>query len=375
MKPMLFAVLLLVAGAAGAAPYSCPPPLSPSQVGCTFKSVGGTTTFTANVSAQVVGNRGAGSAVALYMSLDALPCNSNAGEAVFATSTFDAGLTINGTCTFDVPSTKAVELVAVAPYYNATPAYIALAASSIAFTPDFQLAVSTVGGGTVSAADGTIDCGADCAESYSPGKVVTLSANAAAGWTFAGWSGDCTGTGPACTVVMSAARAVTATFTFGTSPPVVEFYNAGSDHYFITADPAEAAMVDGGGAGPGWVRTGSAFNAGGNVPVCRFYGSIAPGPNSHFYTAVADECNFLRQLATTTPSAQPRWNFEGYAFSTTLPAGSTCPIGTVPVFRAYNNGYKLGKESNHRITSNVEAINQVVARGWKFEGVVMCAPQ
>jgi hypothetical protein len=40
--------------------------------------------------------------------------------------------------------------------------YINLIANSVAFVPDFQLAVATVGSGTVSSVDGGIDCGADC---------------------------------------------------------------------------------------------------------------------------------------------------------------------------------------------------------------------
>jgi hypothetical protein len=43
------------------------------------------------------------------------------------------------------------------------------------------------------------------------------------------------------------------------------------------------------------------------------------------------------------------------------------------VYRAYNNGFAHGVDSNHRITSNPAAIQEVVARGWIKEGVVMCA--
>src|SRR5438094_9976948 len=62
---------------------------------------------------------------------------------------------------------------------------------------------------------------------------------------------------------------------------VVEFYNSTLDNYFITADPTEAAAVDAGAAGPGWSRTGFNFSSGGPTAVCRFYGSVTPGPNSH----------------------------------------------------------------------------------------------
>ena len=63
-----------------------------------------------------------------------------------------------------------------------------------------------------------IDCGPTCSASFSDGAEVTLTATPAAGDTFAGWSGDCTGTGN-CTVTMTADHSVTATFT--ASSPVL----------------------------------------------------------------------------------------------------------------------------------------------------------
>lgn len=158
-------------------------------------------------------------------------------------------------------------------------------------------------------------------------------------------------------------------------PTVIEFYNTNLDHYFITADSNEAASIDSGSAGPGWNRTGYTFKTGGSTSVCRFYGSLSPGPNSHFYTLAGPECNGLIQLQASTPSTLKRWNFESLDFIST-PAGinGTCPIGTVPVYRAYNNGFAQGTDSSHRTTSNLAAINETVSRGWINEGVVMCAP-
>jgi hypothetical protein len=62
---------------------------------------------------------------------------------------------------------------------------------------------------------------------------VTLTAAAASGSTLGGWSGACTGTAATCTVVMSQARAVTASFelqgTGGTcSNPVTFSGNTGN---------------------------------------------------------------------------------------------------------------------------------------------------
>ena len=82
------------------------------------------------------------------------------------------------------------------------------------FSPvSYALTVSKggLGFGAVVSAPAGIDCGADCTENYAHGTSVTLTATPAAGSTFAGWSGACSGTG-ACTVSMTSSRAVTASF-------------------------------------------------------------------------------------------------------------------------------------------------------------------
>ncbi|MBF0316958.1 MAG: DUF1566 domain-containing protein [Nitrospirae bacterium] len=71
---------------------------------------------------------------------------------------------------------------------------------------------SGTGTGTVTSSSSDINCGTTCSASFIPGAVVTLTATTDAGSVFAGWSGDCTGTTSTCTVTMSAAKNVTATF-------------------------------------------------------------------------------------------------------------------------------------------------------------------
>ncbi|MDP3521910.1 MAG: S8 family serine peptidase [Hydrogenophaga sp.] len=71
---------------------------------------------------------------------------------------------------------------------------------------------SGTGVGTVTSSPAGISCGNDCTESYPTGALVTLSAKAAGGSRFSGWSGPCTLSGNSCTVAMTDARAVTATF-------------------------------------------------------------------------------------------------------------------------------------------------------------------
>jgi hypothetical protein len=85
-------------------------------------------------------------------------------------------------------------------------------------------------------------------------------------------------------------RSVTGSATpVATNAVTVEFYNSILDHYVMLTDAAEIAVVDSGGAGEGWSRTGARFefepSPGANsFTMHRFYGSVRPRPNSHFYT-------------------------------------------------------------------------------------------
>jgi hypothetical protein len=159
---------------------------------------------------------------------------------------------------------------------------------------------------------------------------------------------------------------------------VIEFFNPDLDTYFITADPVEQDFVDTGAVGR-WQRTGYGFATGGPNQVCRFggNGTLNPatgtffGPNSHFYTADAAECAGLKSLFTTGGKS---WKFESNDFLTTPAINGGCPVGLKPIYRAYNNGFARGVDSNHRITSSSLAYRQTVAAGSIGEGVAMCAP-
>lgn len=163
---------------------------------------------------------------------------------------------------------------------------------------------------------------------------------------------------------------------------VVEYYHDVLDHYFMASSAQEIAILDAGGNG-NWKRTGQQFRAWSHpadappnaVPVCRFY---AKGPNSHFYTGDARECESLRRLeegerAQASAAGKPflGWAYEGIAFHALLPQGGQCPPSTSPVYRAYNKRAQLN-DSNHRFM--VEPRVRGTMAGWADEGAVFCSP-
>ncbi len=97
------------------------------------------------------------------------------------------------------------------------------------------------GTGTVTSNPPGITCGVDCGEIFPHGTMITLNATAASGSRFDGWSGGgCSGTG-ACTVTLSSATQVTATFTHTgctAAPWVTTVIDA-------TLRPTDVAMVVG----------------------------------------------------------------------------------------------------------------------------------
>jgi len=167
------------------------------------------------------------------------------------------------------------------------------------------------------------------------------------------------------------------------SPPIakveaVEFYNAGFDHYFLSADPAEIAALDSG-TFAGWARTGQGFTAyaagshnGGTVhPVCRFYGLPSAGLDSHFYSASPAECFAVDERFGA------EWRIESdNVFQVDLPDTATgvCPGGTIPVYRLFNGR----RDANHRYTTSPAIRASMEAAGWIREGygpdaTIMCA--
>jgi hypothetical protein len=166
----------------------------------------------------------------------------------------------------------------------------------------------------------------------------------------------------------------------GTKVLAVEYYNAGFDHYFVTAIADEIAKLDNG-TFVGWQRTGLSFNVyatigapAGSSTVHRFFSTSFAPKSSHFYTANPAEFDAVL--------ANHDWQYEGDVFSVPMPAvDGSCPAGTLPIYRLYNNGQ--GGAPNHRFTTDFSTRNAMLGlppdKAWVAEGagigVGMCSPQ
>lgn len=80
---------------------------------------------------------------------------------------------------------------------------------------DLSVTLAGTGRGRVASSPGALDCGTRCDEAFEHGTIVTLTAVEDASSTFAGWGGACSGAAATCTVSMTEARTVTATFALG----------------------------------------------------------------------------------------------------------------------------------------------------------------
>ena len=69
-----------------------------------------------------------------------------------------------------------------------------------------------IGAGTITSSVGGINCGSVCSAAYILNTPVTLTEVPGTGSTFTGWTGACGGTATTCTLTMSEAKNVTATF-------------------------------------------------------------------------------------------------------------------------------------------------------------------
>jgi len=176
----------------------------------------------------VVLMNGATTVTANFADLDTLTVSRTGGGTGTVTSN-PAGINCGGDCTEEYLDGTLVTLTATATGGSIFTGWSGVSCpgtgtcqvtltANTTVTATFELARTLtvaragLGTGTVTSNPAGISCGADCTEDYINNTVVTLTAGAAVGSIFTGWSDvGCPGTGT-CVVTMNAAKTVTATF-------------------------------------------------------------------------------------------------------------------------------------------------------------------
>ena len=129
------------------------------------------------------------------------------GSSVTLTATPDTGSTFAG---FTGGGCSGTGLTCTVPMTSAQSVTATFTLNTYALT--VTKAGTGASAGSVSSSPAGITCGADCTETYGHGTSVTLTASAPTGTLFSSWGGACSGAAATCTVSMTSAQSVTATF-------------------------------------------------------------------------------------------------------------------------------------------------------------------
>jgi hypothetical protein len=230
-------------------------------------------------------------------------------------------------------------------------------AVSAAFAPvtpnSYTLLVNTSGSGTVSSSPGGISCGSTCSASYASGTVVTLTAQAASGYNFSGWTGSCSGTA-ACSVTLNAASTVGASFT------------AVPASYTLTvASPGSGGTVTSSSGGISCGSTcSSSFTVGTAVTLSA---SAASGYTfagwSGACTGAAASCS-LTMNAASSVSASFSANAVVYALTVTQAGTGTGTTSSTPVGISCGSACSYSFASGTAVTLSAQAASGSTFSGW-----------
>ena len=247
--------------------------------------------------------------------------------------------------------------------------------------PTFNVTAAAGAGGSISPTNVAVAQGLTTSFTVTPASGFEIAAVTGCGGTR---SGSFYTTGP-----ITAACAVTATFSVSTTPPaatttrMIEFIYPTLDYYFLTSRANEIAMLD---TLPAFARTGQSFSVfvnrvAGTQPITRFYFNkvaLNGARDGHFYTLVDSEISQLFALNPTnavTPKAPVSEGVDSYAFLPVVEGiGGSCASGLVPVFRVFRGNFRFPDDPNHRFTTSTAIYNEFIAKGWDGEGVKFCVP-
>ncbi len=199
--------------------------------------------------------------------------------------------------------------------------------------PTLVVAKSGTGTGTVTSNSSGIACGVACSASYGKGASVSLTAQPDTDCVFAGWSGDCTGTGT-CKVSMKANRSVWAAFdkvtcSYPVSPRKKSFsYKEGYANVTVAAKGAKSCSSPYIAASDTWFSAdlvsfknnkGSVrITASANATAIARSGTVAIGGETFGVAQAGMPCAVTAFWPTSaTPTSSP----QSTSFAVTVPAG------------------------------------------------------
>ncbi len=206
----------------------------------------------------------------------------------------------------------------------------------------YALTVTKSGTGSGTVAGGAINCGSTCSANVASGTAVTLTATPAAGSTFGGWGGSCTGTG-SCIVTMTAARSVSATFnTSGGTTYALTVTKSGTGSGTVSGGPINCGATCSANVASGTAVTLSATPASGST--FGGWGGSCTGSGSCILTmttARSVTATFNGTVPTGTVSinaggsATGSWSADQYfsggnTYSTTRTIDTSLVTGAVP---------------------------------------------
>jgi Divergent InlB B-repeat domain/Beta-propeller repeat len=180
-----------------------------------------------------------------------------------------------------------------------------------------NVSVTVVGSGTVTSSPAGINCPTTCLATFPVGTKVTLTATAAKGFNFTGWSGGgCSGTGT-CSMTLNSDQAVTATFqvpsfTLAATPLSPASVAAGG------SATSTVTITPGGGFDPSTVSLSCAITpAASPAPACTF-GAISGGKSTLTVKTTAASAALL------APSG---FHTSGLFYAMFLPIGGMAFLG------------------------------------------------
>ena len=233
-----------------------------------------------------------------------------AGEVVTVTATPNAGSTFIG---WSEELTDTLFSTALT-----TTVTITQDTSIIAYfsTNQYTVTVNIVGSGVVTPTSAT----------YTLGEEAVLTATAAAGWSFAGWSGDAGGASNPVTVTVDGLKTVTATFTLNptATPTSTPTATATADGGPQTATPTPTATAGGGSQTA--TPTPTATADGGPQTATPTASATPTGISTATPTASATPAG--TSTATTTPSATPSSTSTATATPSATPSSTSTPTRT-----------------------------------------------